>query len=750
MISVIFLSCLLFSPAFASKGYRINDFIVDVDGLSLKIYNVNAPDHIVWQTESVRLPFLKAGNALVPQAPIVDGNFQMVEDILFTTTRQTVTSVEYVEDQSLVLRGQLSGRSVGVLDAAKAGYSFTLAPSPLSANHLNFHASLEDGDGQDLNRLFLSYWADAEETFHGFGESFTDFSLNGRRVPVLVSEQGVGRGTEPITSFLNNGTEGTGGHWYSTYAPKPLYLTSSNRSVVFENSEVMFVDLTVPGHVEAEVWARSLTGNVIFAQSMKAAVSEMTLYTGRMLTPPEWSQKGAVVGLEGGTEEVSAIVEALKAGGVPVAGVWLQDWVGLRHSWDGDRLIYNWEVNYDWYPGWGDMVRGWAAEGTRVLTYVNPHFSDPSEFTNQSRHNFYQEGVENGYFVKRADGSPYTLFSLSIEFCMVDLTNPAAVAWMKNIIREFSVQEAMSSGWMADFGEYLPFDAVLYSGEDPASYHNRYPEEWAKLTHEALLEEGRADDILYFMRSAWLKSPQYNSVFWEGDQLVTWDANDGLKNVILGALSGGISGHAMSHSDIGGYTVTEYEEPGCTFLRTEELLNRWTELSTFGAALFRTHVGSSTSDSNFNVYDSPESIAHFAEFANIYGALKPYRDSLIEEAIGAGLPLIRPLAMNYAYDAAAWSKQEEYLFGDDFLVAPCMEEGAVTVQVYFPSMSGAWVHLWSGEELVVPVGEAGLELAVSAPIGFPPVFYRSGSEYGESLRAYVVEQGYTKRYTWQL
>ncbi len=60
----------------------------------------------------------------------------------------------------------------------------------------------------------------------------------GRRVPVLVSEQGVGRGLEPITSYLNNQTEGVGGHWYTTYAPKPVYLTNYNRSMLFDNSEV--------------------------------------------------------------------------------------------------------------------------------------------------------------------------------------------------------------------------------------------------------------------------------------------------------------------------------------------------------------------------------------------------------------------------------------------------------------------------------------------------------------------------------
>ena len=139
-------------------------------------------------------------------------------------------------------------------------------------------------------------------------------------------------------------------------------------------------------------------------------------------------------------------IDLLKSGGVPVVGVWLQDWVGLRHSYDGDRLIWNWEVNYDWYPGWQDMVSTWRENNTRVLTYLNPFFSDPEGYTNQSRNNFYQEGIEKGYFVLQRDGSPYVMNSISIKFCMLDLTNAEAVTWMKRIIKEYSMDEAMSSG----------------------------------------------------------------------------------------------------------------------------------------------------------------------------------------------------------------------------------------------------------------------------------------------------------------
>jgi alpha-glucosidase len=227
-------------------------------------------------------------------------------------------------------------------------------------------------------------------------------------------------------------------------------------------------------------------GHIFAGDNWLELIKLMTSVTGRPSGPlPRWSQLGAVVGLEGGTENVTKIVNKLLARGVPLAGVWLQDWVGMRHAWDGDRLIWNWEVNYDWYPGWDNMVLQWASLGTRVLTYISPFFSDPRNFTSPSsiRHNFYEEGINNGYFVQMQSQDittinnsssnsttttttttllvPYTLHSLSIEFCMLDTTNPAAVTWMKNIIKNQLIQEAHSSGFMCDFGEYLPFDAVL-------------------------------------------------------------------------------------------------------------------------------------------------------------------------------------------------------------------------------------------------------------------------------------------------
>jgi alpha-glucosidase len=108
---------------------------------------------------------------------------------------------------------------------------------------------------------------------------------------------------------------------------------------------------------------------------------------------------------------------------------------------------------------------------------------------------------------------------------------------------------------MSDFGEYLPFDAVLWSAEEAAAVHNAFPRLWAQTCREAQREAGLDGQVAFWSRSATTGSAGYSTAFWAGDQLVTWDAYDGLASALRGILSGGLSGMALAHSDIGGCTA---------------------------------------------------------------------------------------------------------------------------------------------------------------------------------------------------
>lgn len=134
----------------------------------------------------------------------------------------------------------------------------------------------------------------------------------------------------------------------------------------------------------------------------------------------------------------------------------------------------------------------------------------------------------------------------------------------------------------------------MFSGEDPIVAHNRYPELWAKINREFVDEwksnheegEDPEDALVFFMRAGFRDSPKWGMLFWEGDQMVSWQVNDGIKSAVVGLLSSGLSGYAFNHSDTGGYCAVSL--PLIRYQRSEELLLRWMELNAF-TTVFRTH-----------------------------------------------------------------------------------------------------------------------------------------------------------------
>ena len=324
------------------------------------------------------------------------------------------------------------------------------------------------------------------------------------------------------------------------------------------------------------------------------------------------------------------------------------------------------------------------------MTYINPFLCDDVARKKNHRRNLFEEAARSGYLVKNREGEPYRIRISSFSAALVDLTNPEARAWIKDIIKEELIGNG-ASGWMADFGEGLPYDAVLFSGADPKTYHDRYAEEWARVNREAISEAGRGDDIVFFNRSGYTKSPRYSTLFWVGDQLVDWDEHDGIKSAVTGLLSSGLSGYSLEHSDIGGYTAMD--NPLLQYHRSKELLLRWIELGAF-TAVFRTHEGN-IPEVNHQIYSDEETLRHFVRFAKIYAAWKPYRMELVKEASETGLPVVRHPFVHYPNDPEVLGLEYQFMVGTGLMVAPVLDPGTDIVEVYLPA--GKWVHLWTGE-----------------------------------------------------
>lgn len=111
-------------------------------------------------------------------------------------------------------------------------------------------------------------------------------------------------------------------------------------------------------------------------------------------------------------------------------------------------------------------------------------------------------------------------------------------------------------------------------------------EEWKNNSLDKLKEDQEEEGLVFFMRAGFRDSPKWGMLFWEGDQMVSWQANDGIKSSVVGLLSSGISGYAFNHSDIGGYCTVNL--PIVKYRRSQELLLRWMELNSF-TTVFRTH-----------------------------------------------------------------------------------------------------------------------------------------------------------------
>ena len=322
---------------------------------------------------------------------------------------------------------------------------------------------------------------------------------------------------------------------------------------------------------------------------------------------------------------------------------------------------------------------------------------------------------------------------------MVDLTSPEARTWIKDVIKERMVGAGFS-GWMADFGEALPIGAKTSAGRATVEIHNTYPEMWAEVNRELIEEEGRLGDILFFTRAGFTRSPASSTMFWGGDQMVTWDGDDGLQSAVKGLLSGGFSGAALNHFDAGGYTSASAGGIGIT--RGQELLKRWVEVAAF-TAMLRTHEGNQP-EANAQVYDDDEKLRrHFAHFAKVYKGLAFYRRELFKEAAATGMPVVRHPVIHYPDDDTFRSMDDddlEFLLGSDLLVAPVLTRLTHTRKVYLPR--GRWMNIWTEE--VFGKEDRGVWLKdVEAKIGLPPVYARVGTECADRIvRELSIAGGY--------
>lgn len=600
---------------------------------------------------------------------------------------------------------------IALRHAAPAGTGIALSAEP--GGPLLLTLAIKDGaltlSSADpaLNRFWMRTVAEPGERLWGAGEQMSYFDLAGRRFPLWTSEPGVGRDKSSFLTFQCDRDSHSGGDYWNTNYPQPTYVSSRRYALHVETSAYACFDFRDPAFHEIEAWEIPAQIEFFAAPRFAELVSTLSSRFGRPPRLPEWAYAGAVLGLKSGESSFDRM-EAIVAAGAVVTGLWCEDWVGLRVTSFGKRLFWDWKANDSRYPELRRKIAELADRGIRFLGYVNPYLAIDGSL--------YQEALAGGYLALRLDADePYLVDFGEFDCGIVDFTNPAAADWFADRVIGREMLDIGLSGWMADFGEYLPTDVRLANGMDGMLAHNAWPTIWAEVNARAVASRGRTGDAVFFMRAGGTSVSRYCPLLWAGDQSVDFSRHDGIGTVIRAALSSGLLGNAYHHSDLGGYTSVYGN------VRTAELLMRWSELSAFSPVM-RSHEGNRPDD-NLQLDGDAEVLAHFVRMSQIHAALAPYVASLCVQAKETGLPLQRPLFLDYEGDEACWDVETQYAYGRDLIVAPVIEAEARSWKAYLPA-GVTWVHLWSGAPHA-----GGATVTVDAPIGHPPVFYRADSPH---------------------
>lgn len=322
-----------------------------------------------------------------------------------------------------------------------------------------------------------------------------------------------------------------------------------------------------------------------------------------------------------------------------------------------------------------------------------------------------------GLVVRTGTGRPYVTTSTTgrrIE--LLDFTNAAAVRfWQAQVRRALGLG---ADGFMQDYGEEVLFGMHFANGRTGVTMHNRYPILYARATRRALAAYMRAHPHrrpFFFTRAGYSGLPgsaAYEGANFPGDETTDYSHASGLRSLTTDMLSRAVGGAYGYGTDIGGYF--DYSSPPTT----KQLFLRWAEWAAL-SPVFRLH-GSGRSGTHTPWSYDRQTLRTYIALSRLHLRAVPLILKLWRRAERTGMPITRPLWLQYPGDARARAQDQEWLLGPDVLVAPVVSPGAHRRAVYFPR--GCWRAPGGGRRYRGP-----LERTVRAPLTVLPYFFRCGT-----------------------
>ena len=379
-----------------------------------------------------------------------------------------------------------------------------------------------------------------------------------------------------------------------------------------------------------------------------------------------------------------------------------------------------WKFDPVYWPDPDAMVRELKAMGIELMVSIWPTVDKTCEN--------YEEMLEKGYLIRTERG-----FRVGLDFqgatIHFDATNPEARDYVWGKAKQNYYSKGIKTFWLDEAEpEYTAydFDNYRYHRGTNLQIGNTYPVDYAKTFYEGMEKEGQ-QNIVNLLRCAWAGSQKYGALVWSGDIASSYES---MRNQLAAGLNMGIAGIPWRTTDIGGFHGGNPDDPAF-----RELFARWFEWGTF-CPVMRLHgdreprqpqygtTGGATccSGAANEVWSYGEEVYEICKkYMFLREKLRPYTRKLMEEAHEKGTPVMRTLFYMYPQDKKCWDIEDEYLYGPDILVAPILEAGQKTREVYLPAGEN-WIEYATGKTY-----EGGQTVEAVAEVDIIPVFLKEGS-----------------------
>ena len=330
---------------------------------------------------------------------------------------------------------------------------------------------------------------------------------------------------------------------------------------------------------------------------------------------------------------------------------------------------FHW-CDFEWdkkcFPDIRATLKKYHDKGLHICAWINPYIAQGTAF--------FKEGAANGYLLQRADGrGVWQTDNWQAGMGLVDFTNPDAVKWYTDKLK--TVLDCGVDCFKTDFGERIPVDVVYHDGSDPQAMHNYYTYLYNQAVFSLLKEVKGENEAVLFARSATAGSQKF-PVHWGGDCSANYPS---MAETLRGGLSFAMSGFSFWSHDISGFESTA----------TPDLYKRW---CAFGLMSTHSRLHGSTSYRVPWLFDE-ESGDVCRKFTKLKCRLMPYLYGKAVEAHEHGVPMMRPMMLEFPDDPASDMLDRQYMLGDSLLVAPIFRKDG-EVQYYLPD--GTWTSLLDG------------------------------------------------------